>query len=713
MNDCDGRERRDYNARMSAPRPIVPLILLVAMIAGVSAQAPLWRGEAGPGPGPDARASAPRHLDEPQPFTPAFATRAEWEARAARLRTQLQVALGLWPMPEKTPLAPVIRDRIVREGYTVEKVVFASLPGHYVTGNLYRPTGRTGRRPGVLSPHGHWEKGRLLEQPMELAQKTVASGGEQTIEGARYPLQARCAMLARLGAVVFQFDMVGYADSQAITHRQGFLDADAELRLQSFMGLQIWNAIRALDFLESLPDVDPRRLGVTGESGGGTQTFLLSAIDPRPVTAVPAVMVSGNMQGGCICENASLLRLGTNNIELAALFAPKPLGLIGADDWTVDIEQKGLPELKTIYGLFARPSLVDAKHFAFPHNYNQVSREYMYAWFNKHLGLGQPEPIREQPFVPVPPAELAVFDATHPRPAAEAAAPALRQTLTARDGRQMRALASRPAEFRRIVSAALETMVQDRYPVKAEIVPDSFRSVEAEGFSVHHSVLTRPGSAARVPTIGIVPAGYAGKVVVVWLETGGRAAAFEADGRTPIAAIARLLKDGVAVLVPDVFLTGATGPAAARTRVKNEETYAGFNLGYNPSVFANRVSDTLTVIAFAQQRAPAVQLVGVGQAGVWALAARALAGPAVLRAAITVDGFDFNGVTRLDDEMLQPGAVRYGGVLGFASLCEAGHTRVAGLPARPAAPWAPRPPSVAVESASASREELAAWVLRK
>jgi cephalosporin-C deacetylase-like acetyl esterase len=108
-----------------------------------------------------------------------------------------------------------------------------------------------------------------------------------------------------MGCVVFFYDMVGVADSLPIGHRQGFLDVQAELRLQNFMGLQTFNSIRALDFLLSLPDVDPQRIGVTGASGGGTQTFILCAIDDRPAAAFPAVMVSTAMQGGCICENCS------------------------------------------------------------------------------------------------------------------------------------------------------------------------------------------------------------------------------------------------------------------------------------------------------------------------------------------------------------------------------------------------------------------------
>ncbi len=199
-------------------------------------------------------------------------------------------------------------------------------------------------------------------------------------------------MLARMGVIAFAWDMVGYADSTAIEHRAGFTDADAELRLQSFLGLSMWNAVRAVDFLLTLPDVDPARIGINGASGGGTQSLLLAAIDDRIATAVPAVMVSGNMQGGCICENATLMRLGTNNIELTALAAPRPLAAVAANDWTTDFMTKGLPELKTIYALMGAPDAVAGQKFEFPHNDNQVSREYAYAWFNRVFKLGLPEP---------------------------------------------------------------------------------------------------------------------------------------------------------------------------------------------------------------------------------------------------------------------------------------------------------------------------------
>src|SRR5205823_8226071 len=136
----------------------------------------------------------------------------------------------------------------------------------------------------------------------------------------------------------------GNSDSRTIPHRKGFTDPDAELRLQSFMGLQTLNSVRALDFLISLPDVDPSRIGMTGASGGGTQTFILAAIDNRLAAAFPAVMVSTAMQGGCVCENCSYLRVNTGNVEIAGLFAPKPLAMSAAKDWTAELMTKGYPE---------------------------------------------------------------------------------------------------------------------------------------------------------------------------------------------------------------------------------------------------------------------------------------------------------------------------------------------------------------------------------
>ncbi len=250
----------------------------------------------------DARLGPLRDLDGYFPFpcpSAHDASHAAWDARAVQLRQQMLVALGLWPEPSRTPLEAVIHGRVDLGAYTVEKVHFQSMPGFFVTGSLYRPVGKTGPLPGVLCPHGHWANGRFFDAGRDAVRRQIVQGAERFEEGGRNPLQARCVQLARMGCVVFHWDMIGYADSQQIpaeiihgfskqradmnrAEGWGLFSPQAESWLQSAMGLQTWNAMRALDFLLSLPDVDPQRIGVTGASGGGTQTFIPVNPDSSP-----------------------------------------------------------------------------------------------------------------------------------------------------------------------------------------------------------------------------------------------------------------------------------------------------------------------------------------------------------------------------------------------------------------------------------------------
>src|SRR5262249_27699088 len=173
---------------------------------------------------PDAQASDDNPLAPPTKLTNHYfrfqppATLEQWQARRQAVREQILVATGLWPMPEKMPVTPVIHGKIDRDEYTIEKVFFASTPGHYVSGNLYRPKGKSGHMPGVLFAHGHWADGRLHDAGEKRAQQDVEQKAEGTIESARYPLQALPAMLARMGCVVFVYDMVGVGDSKSIPH---------------------------------------------------------------------------------------------------------------------------------------------------------------------------------------------------------------------------------------------------------------------------------------------------------------------------------------------------------------------------------------------------------------------------------------------------------------------------------------------------------------
>ncbi len=320
---------------------------------------------------------------------PRITDAAAWRVRAAWLREHILVSAGLVPMPERSPLRPEIFGEIKHDDYSVSKVYFESLPGFYVAGNLYRPTG-TGPFPAILTPHGHWAYGRLENTALN-------------------SVPGRAIGLARQGFVVFTYDMVGYGDSRQLPHTFG--GRREALWGLSLAGLQVWNAIRALDFLEALPGVQRDAIGVTGESGGGTQTFLLAAVDDRVKVAAPVNMISLHMQGGCLCENPPLLRLDTTNVEIAATIAPRPLLMVAATgDWTKNTPEREFPAVRAIYDLLGAADKVHSVRFDAEHNYNRDSREAMYAWMARWL-KGAPADVRvpERSFTADAPADLLVF----------------------------------------------------------------------------------------------------------------------------------------------------------------------------------------------------------------------------------------------------------------------------------------------------------------
>lgn len=622
----------------------------------------------------DPRLGRARQLgDKNHPWTPAK-TKADWEKQSTAIRERILVSMGLWPMPPKEPLKPVIHGKVDRGDYTVEKVFFASFPGHYVSGNLYRPAKINGKIPGVLCPHGHWQNGRFYEAGDKEARSQLEQGAEATMAGARYPLQARMAQLARLGCTVFHYDMVGVADSKPIGHGQGFADAEAELRLQSAMGLQTFNSLRALDFVLSLPEVDSQRIGVTGASGGGTQTFILCAIDPRPAAAFPAVMVSSDMQGGCVCENADLLRIGINNVAIAALFAPKPLGMSGANDWTVNIETKGLPELKQIYSLYGNADNVFAKCLKqFGHNYNRVSRELMYNWFNKYLKLEQKSPVVEEDFRPIDPKELTVFDEQHPRPSDAKTAAELRKSLTAMAERQFAELVPQDKaglkRYREVVGTAARVML-DAIPDPEDVKSDTTAQDELDGGGqLLKGIASRSDDNTQLPWVLLQPATFNG-TAVVWIDGQGKSHLFGKDGK-PTAAVRKLLDAGNAVVSVDLFLTGEFAqPGKSATLPSVNKKYAGYTFAYNRPVIANRVHDVLTAVT-GLRKIDAIQkiaLVGTGEAGPCVVLAAALLGDQVSTVLADAQELSYRKIPAAADAVFLPGALKYGGLGGLAAL---------------------------------------------
>jgi dienelactone hydrolase len=609
-------------------------------------------------------------------------------------------------MPRKTPLDAVVHGRFEREGFTVDKVYLESYPGHFVTGLLFRPKGKAGRLPAVLCPHGHG--GRLQDYGEKQIRQLIVKGAERFEGSGRYPKLARCAQLARMGCVVFIYDMLGYADSvqisRAVAHgfskqrpemdskeSWGLFSTQAELRLQSVMGVQTYNSLRALDFLCQLEDVDPSRLGVTGGSGGGTQTILLCAFDPRPVVAFPQGMVSTAMQGGCTCENCCLLRIGTGNVELAALFAPKPQGMTAANDWTKEMMTKGYPELQQLYGLLgAKGNVICEPQLHFPHNYNYVTRAMMYHWFNRHLKLGLEEPIVEEDFPPLAGDELTVWDQDHPRPEG---GPDYERSLTKwmddDSNRQIDALtptdASSLDKYRQTVGGAFDIIIGRKLPAAHAIEREERNEIDRGNYVEFTYLVRNTQHGEELPVVSLFPKRDAwNKQVVIWVDGTGKAALFEPDGG-PRPAIRQLLEAGTAVLGADLlyhgeFLSDGQPPAEARV-VKNPREFAGYTFCYNDTLFAQRVHDILTLISFVKNspyQPEEIGLVGTGGAGPWVAAARAQARDDVNQAAIDTQGFRFVHLSSYRDLNFLPGAVKYGDMPGLLALSAPGKLWLAG-----------------------------------
>jgi hypothetical protein len=352
-----------------------------------------------------------RDLNTPHLFTPP-ASRQAWEARKAELRQQILFSAGLWPMPEKGKLSPRVTGRVEGPDYTIENVALETWPGFYLCGNLYRPKEQTGPFPAIVNPHGHWKNGRLeMEEDVPIAKPPP----EPPAPG-KGNLVAIGVNLARQGFVVFAYDMVGYNDTRQVSH-QFANDLQSWLNGVSLLGLQLWNSIRVVDYLESLPEVDRLRIGATGASGGGTQVFLLCAVDDRIRVAVPVNMISATMQGGCLCENGPGLRIGTDNVEIGAMMAPKPLLLVSCTgDWTKENPEVEWPAIRKVYELYDAADQTAVRRFNYEHNYNIESREAMYAWFNRWLrNDSRHDACRERPFT-LDPASLRVWSDAQPMP---------------------------------------------------------------------------------------------------------------------------------------------------------------------------------------------------------------------------------------------------------------------------------------------------------
>jgi dienelactone hydrolase len=379
----------------------------------------------------------------------------------------------------------------------------------------------------------------------------------------------------------------------------------------------LWNSIRAADFITALEDVDPACLAITGASGGGTQAFLLAAVDDRIQFAAPVNMVSAIMQGGDFCENAPGLRLGTNNVEIAAMFAPKPMLLVSATgDWTRNVPHEEFPAIREIYALYGKPKNVEVVQIDAPHNFNKDSREAVYSFFARRI-LGRTEALAEKPARIEKLQDMLALANRH----LPANAVSYAQLFD-----EWKALAP-PSRNASETHERLQSALAVEWPETVES--------ETSGEAI---VLGRPGAGDRVP--GILTAGDGPITLVV-------------DSRGAQAARASMPPTGRPMLFIDAFQTGSA--IAPRNR-----KHPHF-LTFNQTDDACRVQDILTALRYLQQKQSGpTTVIGLGDGAIWAVFAAAIA-PVPLN--LQANPGNFRGT---DADFLQhffvPGIARAGGL---------------------------------------------------
>ena len=472
-----------------------------------------------PHPPLDLRLTADRHTDTHFPM-PRFDSREAVDARREELQFNLRMAAGLYPWPEKTPLNT--RRELVGEydGYALYKIMFESYPGLWSTGNLYLPRPLTGKCPAILNVIGHWEKQRLTR-----------------MDTGDYPQQI--ANFARMGFVCLVTDMIGMVDSRQLSHEYG--RGERELWGSNGLGVQLWNNIRALDLLCSMPEVDADNIGVTGASGGGSQTLFLSLLDDRVKAAAPINMISLHMQGGCQCENAAGLRRDTTNTEMCAMLAPRPLFLAGSTgDWTKYQLTEEYPAIRDIYALYGAEEKVEQYYQIAPHQYNAKTRHRVYSFFARHLmgkDLFWKEEAIETPYL----SDMVWFKEggkTSGFANDDEYFTAHKAELTAR-------VASLPlAEKKKMLAWVTGIDGRDYAVADGDIT-------RADGVTVERNILTSTRG-EQIPWVKLTPTSWDGKRVCLALSGMGKACVERPE-------IQAMLADGVAVVSGDLFLTGEFG----------------------------------------------------------------------------------------------------------------------------------------------------------
>jgi cephalosporin-C deacetylase-like acetyl esterase len=319
-------------------------------------------------------------------------TLEEWQQRRPRLKQEYFEMLGLWPLPEKTPLQATITGTLERDSFVVEKLHYQSKPGLYVTGNLFRPKKIDKKLPAVLYVCGHAGRGRngnksaYQDHGMWFANNgyvclvidTLQLGEVWGVHHGTY------------GRPFNHLKAYGIPDMEKVENRWWWQSAG-----YTSAGVECWNGVRGIDYLIGRPDVDADKIAVTGISGGGAATFWIAAADERVKCAVPvsgmsdleSYVTNKIVNGHCDC----MMMINTYQWEwttIAALIAPRPLLFANSDMdgiFPMDGNRRIIERLRTLYKMHGKPELVDEYVSKGGHDYRPDLRMAAFKWINKHI----------------------------------------------------------------------------------------------------------------------------------------------------------------------------------------------------------------------------------------------------------------------------------------------------------------------------------------
>lgn len=516
----------------------------------------------------------------------------DWEKRRKEIRGQLLNSLGLKPMPPKTPLNPKTVGTVDREGYVIEKIILETRPGFFMPCNLYIPKGVEFPAPAIMYVHGHSETAKAAER-----------------------IQTMLANLAMKGYIALGIDGVGFGERGHEGHRCQALPLVVG---QCVLGLEIWDNIRAIDYLLTRPEVDKDRVGLTGSSGGGLQSTYMAAIEDRISVAMPVDFVTtfrafiGTLRVHCICNHVPNVMRFADCSDLLSIFAPRPL-LIGAGEFDHIFPSDGVRQaysrVREIYRLYDAEDRVGVYVAPAVHGYLQPKREAAYEWFGKWYG-NDSEPqevsVRQEKKE-----TLDCFEGGEPPVGSESIATLSYKRMFALQ--PSRRAANRDKDrLREIIREELFGGFPERCPVQ----PKVRGAAEGEKFTVER-ILFNPETHLTIAGLFLTPkTGKRPHPVVIWVDPDGKASAAKS------AEVARLIDMGFAVMLPDVRGYGESYDP--RMHYRDEPEY----LAVTDSVFLGRhllgmrVYDVMRCADYlAERKNLDLENIGVGGRGVGGLIA--------------------------------------------------------------------------------------------